>query len=134
MSRGILIVDDEAEARGELVEYLADKGHRVGAAENGKVALRRFQGGAIDLVITDVYMPEIEGLELIARLRAGHPGTRIIAVSGGSPGIAMNYLPVALGPGADRTFTKPLDLKALAATVHELLGPVARPESNPRKT
>ncbi len=122
MSHSILIVDDEAEAREELLEYLVDKGYRVGAAENGKIALRRFQRDAIDLVITDVYMPEIEGLELIARLRAGHPGTRIIAVSGGSPHIAMNFLPVALGLGADRTFTKPIDLKALATTVHELLG------------
>ena len=74
-----------------------------------------------DLVITDLIMPEQEGLETITSLKKEYPGIKIIAISGGGRIGPEAYLPAAQELGADRVFSKPFDVRELAETVKELL-------------
>jgi len=78
-----------------------------------------------DLVITDLIMPEQEGLETISRLKKMHPGVKIIAISGGGRIGPDAYLPAALELGADRIFSKPFDVQEIVDSVRELLQPSA---------
>ena len=74
-----------------------------------------------DLVITDLIMPEQEGLETISRLKKEYTGIKIIAISGGGRIGPEAYLPAALELGADKVFSKPFDVQEVVASVHELL-------------
>ena len=132
----VLVVDDEEAVRTLVCRALALDGHEVTEAADGKEAMRLFSESPPDVVITDIIMPEKEGLEIIMEMRQEDPDVKIIAISGGS------YL---LGPGGDivntaalmgaaRTFTKPFDLKVLRAAVRELAGepaPDDAPEPGP---
>jgi DNA-binding response OmpR family regulator len=96
-------------------------GHTVLEASNGAAGLKRFREDDPDLVITDIIMPEREGVETIMALRKESPGTPIIACSGGGGG-GVDYLEIALKLGAQRVFPKPFSLNAIVAAVDELLG------------
>ena len=91
-------------------------------AEDGKVALRRFAGRPADLVISDIYMPDMDGLEMLMRLREAWPEARIITVSGGGHLDAEPVLEAAQALGAVATFTKPLDMEDVLAAVRGALG------------
>jgi DNA-binding response OmpR family regulator len=118
----ILIIDDE-EAVLELLKRLFElEGYEVVLAKDGKIGERLFRQQPADLVITDIFMPEQEGIETIMDLRRDFPYVKIIAISGG--GSAMTYgsfLKIAELQGAQRTFSKPLDIKELLQAVRELL-------------
>ena len=88
-------------------------------ADNGKSALRMLDNASVDLVITDIFMPDTDGLALILGIRKAYPETKVIAISGGSDVIDGDYLHVANVFGAVRVFHKPLDLEALVAAVEE---------------
>ena len=77
----ILVVDDEAIARANLARVLAHDGHETAQAGGGSIALEMLQHGEYDLVLTDLIMPDMGGLELLERVRARFPGTEVIAVS-----------------------------------------------------
>ncbi|HVU34074.1 MAG TPA: response regulator [Opitutaceae bacterium] len=79
----IVVVEDDASTRGILCDWLTQEGHRVTSASGGHEASRVIDGRDIDLVVTDVIMPEGNGLELIGRLKKSHPGVRVLAISGG---------------------------------------------------
>jgi len=79
----ILIIDDQPEVLRALRRTLQQEGHTVTDAADGKVALRRFAGSPTDLVISDIYMPEMDGIEFLIRVREVFPPARIIAMSGG---------------------------------------------------
>jgi DNA-binding NtrC family response regulator len=117
----ILVIEDDENIREMFSELLARAGHEVVPMENGKDAAKRRAEVAADLVITDILMPERDGLETIGDLRRCAPEVKIIAISGGSkigPGL---YLDAAETLGAHRAFAKPVDVAELLAAVRELL-------------
>ena len=96
-------------------------GHLVTEAENGRKAVRALRDGGVDLVITDIIMPEQEGMETITEIRRTRPEVKIIAISGGGQRLSMDVLPMAERLGADLTIEKPFKPASIAAAVAELL-------------
>lgn len=109
----ILIADDEEMDRVFLDQVLGPAGHKLFFAPDGKVALRSYQENEIDVVIADLVMPELGGLQLIEELTTKDPFAVIIAVSGAAP----EHLKTALNLGAFVTLEKPLDPKDLVEAV-----------------
>jgi DNA-binding response OmpR family regulator len=116
----ILIIDDEHQVRRWLRTGLESAGYDVEDAPDGVKGLTAFKQRPADLVLTDIYMPEKEGLETIRELRRQNPELKIIAMSGG--GIAGDFLPYAKKLGAVKTIEKPFDTELLLETVREVLG------------
>ncbi|HUH65513.1 MAG TPA: response regulator [Syntrophales bacterium] len=122
MSR-ILIIDDDEAVLSVLKDMLLREGYDVAEARDGVEGLRSFRSRPADLVITDIYMPEKEGLELIRDLRVASAGIRIIAMSGGSPAApGFPTLTVADKLGADYTIEKPFTQKEMLCLVRRALG------------
>jgi len=117
----VMIVDDDQQILKLLSEIIQKEGHQVVATEDGEQAFQQFQKQHIDLVITDLLMPNKEGLELIQELRGIRPELKIIAYSGGGKMQPDNYLDFAKGMGADRVFSKPIPIKQLTTAVADLL-------------
>lgn len=119
----ILLVDDDDTFRTMLRLTLAKLGYEVIEAGNGVEALRLIDKNATDVVITDLIMPEKEGLETIQTLRRLHPSVKIIAMSGGGRiHAAPDFLVVAKMFGAHRTLVKPFSNEQMIAAIDELLG------------
>jgi CheY-like chemotaxis protein len=117
----ILVVDDDEAVRKTLARIVAADGHRVIEASNGARALEAMQGAEIDLVITDVVMPEMEGLELLRRMRKQSDPPKVIVISGGGHTAGANYLELAELFGAHATMLKPISAAALRATIHHAM-------------
>jgi DNA-binding response OmpR family regulator len=117
----ILIVDDDPHVRHMLERVLRKAEHDVETAENGKEALRIHRERPFELIVTDIIMPEKEGLETITELRKFFPSVKIIAISGGGRIGPAQYLKMAEILGADLTFSKPFNPSELIASVEELL-------------
>jgi CheY-like chemotaxis protein len=116
----ILVADDESVVRSFLRTVLEGAGYVVIEAGNGKQALKEILAGAVDLVITDLVMPEQEGIETIRALRRDAPGVGIIAISGAFGG---QYLRTAKLLGANIVLSKPVSAESLLAAVAEMLEP-----------
>ncbi len=118
----ILLVDDE-EIVLRLFETVLELDHHVvTTASNGNGALRAIAEATFDLVITDLVMPDKEGIETIIEMRHLRPELPIIAMSGGGRGNATDYLDMAAQLGAKKTLAKPFSTQALLDAVHEVLG------------
>jgi len=117
----ILIVDDNAEICAILQEALEDARYDVIVAGNGRMGLERYREGNVDLVITDIFMPEQDGIETIMELRRLDPDVKIIAMSGGGSIRDFTYLPAARQLGAVHSFAKPFDVNEVVGMVRELL-------------
>jgi DNA-binding response OmpR family regulator len=117
----ILVVDDDETIRTLLTTILEREGFEVSAAADGKEAIRLFRRHPADLIITDIIMPEQEGLKTIFDLRRDHPDVSIIAISGGGQYGLGSYLDAAAALGADATFSKPFDRIELVKSVRQLL-------------
>ncbi len=111
----ILLVDDEDQARMLFQVALAGAGYRVLTAESGPHGLRLLQHQEVDLILVDILMPEMDGLELIQLLHKTRPACKIIAMSGGSG--EWNYLDSAKHMGANDTLKKPFSLQELLEAV-----------------
>jgi CheY-like chemotaxis protein len=118
---GILIVEDEKEVREMLRMSLARKRYTILEAENGKDAISHFKPSVTDLVITDLIMPEEDGLKVIMKLREVKPSLKIIAISGGGKAGPGSYLNLAKALGADAAYSKPFSLNDLMTKIDELL-------------
>src|SRR5229473_3264231 len=105
----VLVIDDDALVRDTIVRILERKGHTVLVAADGVRGLRMFDREQPDLVITDIIMPEKEGLETIREIRSERPDARIIAISGGARIGNMDFLDVAGKLGASEIIPKPFD-------------------------
>ncbi|HSJ31717.1 MAG TPA: response regulator [Longimicrobiales bacterium] len=114
----VLIIDDDLGIRRMLRGALERAGHRIEEASNGAEGMQRYRTAPADLVITDVFMPDQDGIETIQQLREEFPESRILAISGGSVGGSSAALTDAMMFGADATLAKPF-------TVHELIAAVA---------
>ena len=117
----ILIIDDDILICQLLRQALEHLGHQVTEAQDGRKALAAFQAAPADLVITDLIMPGMEGIETIMEMKRRFPGTKIIAMSGGGLGKGTDYLQMARQFGAVRTIAKPFSMQQLAAVVAEVL-------------
>lgn len=117
----ILVVDDEDLVRMTLRQMLEAAGHEVVEARNGREGLDLQTEHAFDLVLTDIIMPEQEGIETIVQLRRRNPQLRIIAISGGGRTKNMDFLKIAASVGADETLTKPFTTNELTAAVSRCL-------------
>ena len=117
----ILLVDDDPQMLRLLTDTIELDGHRALLAEDGEVALTYFDHQAPDLVITDILMPNKEGLEFISEIRELRPNLKIIAYSGGGSSDPESYLEFASGMGADRVFSKPMPLAVLREEIKSLL-------------
>jgi two-component system, chemotaxis family, chemotaxis protein CheY len=118
----ILIIDDQPQIRDNCREALEEAGHRVIVAADGREGVRLYRESPVDLVILDLYMPELDGLATIQELRRTTPRLLIIAMSGGGAiGQATSFLDVARALGAVRTFEKPIRLDELLAMVADVL-------------
>ena len=111
----ILIIDDEESIRTVFQVALEGAGYRVLTAENGKHGLRLLQRQTVDLILVDIFMPEMDGLELIPLLRKTHPASKIIAISGGSS--EWDYLDSAMYLGAHDALKKPCSIQEVLAAV-----------------
>lgn len=118
----ILLVDDDDSLRTMLRITLVRLGHEVREARNGREAMALYAQQPADLVLTDIIMPEQEGVQMIGELRSKHPGAKIVAMSGGGRGSAAGYLKIAKAMGADRVLTKPFSNDEMIAVLAELLG------------
>jgi DNA-binding response OmpR family regulator len=118
----ILVIDDEPHIRTLVEAFLVQDGHDVDLADNGKNGLKMIEQNHYDLLITDVVMPEKDGLELIMDLKGREPRIRVIVMSGGGTRLNIqNYLEMARLLGADRMLPKPLDFLKLQNAVKEVL-------------
>jgi len=119
-----LVVDDEAQVRTMIATFLEQAGHEVVEAANGVEALELLRQCSFDVMITDIFMAEKDGYELIMEARQLYPTLRTIAVSGGGqflPEAGWNPLRIAGRMGADETLSKPFTRKALCAAVARCL-------------
>ena len=123
--RKILVIDDEEDICVMTKLLLERAGHEVVSACDGRVAIRLLTEQPFDLVITDMLMPDRDGLEVMSDLRRNHPGVRIIASSGGGRVSSDSYLHIARKSGAHALLPKPFTHKELLASIEEAFAPVA---------
>jgi DNA-binding response OmpR family regulator len=121
MSKRILVIDDDGAVRGTLQHLLAALGYEVSCASDGQQGVEAFLLGEPDLVITDIIMPQQEGMETILAIKRRRPGSRIIAMSGGGRIANRDLLKMAHRLGADRVIAKPFSLDELIAVVRGTL-------------
>jgi len=117
----ILVIDDDINIREMLKECLERAEYEVLVASDGKAALKLHSANPVDLIITDIVMPEKDGLEIIMEFRRRFPEVKVIAISGGGKIGANEYLNIAKVLGVTKTFSKPFELRELLAAVRELL-------------
>ena len=117
----ILVIDDDVQIQAMLRQMLEREGYEVVDAPDGKVGMKLYREQKPDLVITDLIMPEKEGIETIMELQREFPDVKIIAISGGGVIAAENYLCLAKGLGALRTFAKPFERNEILEAVGQLL-------------
>jgi len=120
-AKRILVIDDEDLIRELVKEMLEAEGYVVYTAANGKDGVRLYRKELPDLIITDIFMPEMEGLETIQELQRVSPNVKIIAISGGGEKGMLSFLSYAKRFGALRALEKPFSRQELITTVGELL-------------
>jgi DNA-binding NtrC family response regulator len=117
----ILIIDDEAVIRRMLRTALEREGHEVLEAHHGEEGIRLQQTMPAELVITDMLMPEMDGVEVIMEMRRQTPGLKIIAMSGGGRFGQTETLDIAKPLGAISTVRKPFRLEVMLETIERVL-------------
>ena len=117
----VLLVDDDEEVRYALGKYLRRAGHEVVEAENGKRALALLAEAAFDVVITDIVMPDTDGIEVIMHITTANRTLPVIAISGGGRIGRAEYLDLARHLGAKAVVPKPVDPDAVLALIDQVL-------------
>jgi len=118
----ILIIDDDENARYAVRAILENAGHEVSEAENGAVGLRMQAAHRFDLVISDVIMPEQDGIETVLQLSKDYPSLPVIVISGGGADRFLGYLETAEALGATRILAKPFLPADLLGHVEACIG------------
>ena len=125
MTTKILLIDDHEDLRAMLGDELAAAGYEVTAVANGYAGLAAVRKASVDVVVTDIFMPEKEGLETIAEIRRDFPRIKIIAISGGASrprNQRTDHLAIAHDIGADEILRKPFEPAQLLGTIERLIG------------
>jgi DNA-binding NtrC family response regulator len=117
----ILVIDDDESITSLLRMVLERHGYEVITAANGREGIRLFEELPADLVVSDILMPEMDGLEALQELRRISPNLKLIAVSGGGARLKMDVLKVAEYLGASATFEKPYKIDDILAAIRQLL-------------
>jgi DNA-binding response OmpR family regulator len=118
----ILIIDDDGDLRDTLMQLLLRAGHEAMAPPTGAEAARAIKAAGYDIVITDVIMPDLDGLEVVRMVRGVKPGCPIIAISGGSRRMPAEFgLSLARKIGADLVLGKPFSRERLMAAIDDLM-------------
>ncbi len=120
--KNVLVIDDDLELKDMMVEMISREGYNAHGAGDGKEALKLINEKSFDLIITDIIMPEKEGIEMIIELKKKQPELKIIAISGGGKLGPEGYLDLASKLGADATFTKPVSRSELLEEIEKLIG------------
>jgi len=119
----ILIVDDDPQVRAVLTLSLQQSGYAVLTADNGREARAMLSANPVDLLITDLFMPEQDGIETILHIRKQHPKLPILAISGGGRRIeGGDCLHIAHVIGANRVLPKPFTMETLLREIAVLVG------------
>jgi CheY-like chemotaxis protein len=116
----VLVVEDEELMRSVIVAALSHAGHRVTQAADGHEAVKQFRGDPSDLIITDILMPESDGLDVLIALAREKKKVPVIVMSG-IPGESALYLRAAKDLGAVRTLEKPFTMDVLLAVTKDVL-------------
>ena len=117
----VLLIDDERLVRTTLGTALRNAGHEVLLAADGNEGLSLFESEGADIVVTDIIMPDKEGIETIMQLRRSSPGLPIIAISGGGRTSNFEFLGLAERLGATRTLKKPFRSRELLDLIEECM-------------
>lgn len=122
----ILVIDDDGFYRGVIRRILEDGGHQVLETEDGREAVDLYRQFHPDVVVTDIFMPELDGLELIRLARITDPAVRIVAMSDYDRHSGFHVLAIAEQLGADATLPKPIETAQLLNAVAALPCEAAR--------
>jgi DNA-binding response OmpR family regulator len=117
----ILIIEDEPQIRSMLRLMLEREGYKVVEAPDGNEGIRRYRENPSDLIITDLIMPNKDGIGMIMDLKKEFPTVKIIAMSGGGLNRPEGYLDGAKRLGAMRTLTKPIDREEMLRAIRDTL-------------
>lgn len=117
----ILVIDDDPQVLKLITMYLTRNGNEVVTAANGKLGIRLLESQHVDLVITDIIMPEQDGLEVLMWLKKQPTRPKVIAISGGSVSLDQGLMLKLASYSADRVFPKPVDYETLMGEVQRLL-------------
>jgi YesN/AraC family two-component response regulator len=128
----ILLVEDEQFVSEALASAMMGVGHTVVTASNGVEGLKRFAEQAFDLVVTDIIMPDKEGIEMILDMRKRKPETKIIAISGGGRTGNVEFLDMAASVGAMAMLKKPIPLAKFLSVLTESLNQSPPPHQTDR--
>jgi DNA-binding response OmpR family regulator len=120
MVKNIIIVDDEEQIRTMLRLMLEREGYSIREAANGDIALKLYSEEPADLIITDIIMPDKEGLGTILEFKNNYPDVSIFAMSGGGRNSPDQYLHMAKSFGVKRVFRKPFSREELLKAIREL--------------
>lgn len=120
--KSVLVVDDDPSIRALIRLYLESAGYAVIEAADGRRAIMALDGQAVDLVVLDIFMPEMDGLEVLQVLRDHSKSCKVMAISGGSAKIGMDLLGHATIFGADEVLEKPFGETTLLGKVTALIG------------
>jgi CheY-like chemotaxis protein len=117
----ILLADDNLDLTRLFSRALTAAGHDVTVVHDGKHAIEHMEREAYDLLVTDIVMPDLGGLDVLRALRKSAPGAKVIAMSGGGRGSSEQYLELAAAFGAIATLAKPFELEELTDAVAKAL-------------
>lgn len=117
----VLVIDDDFVTRQVAEAVLSGAGYAVETMGCGRQALDWLETREAAIVVTDIFMPDVDGLEILMAVRRFCPQARVLAISGGSKRIDKDFLPVAERLGADDTLAKPFRPTALLQAVRRLL-------------
>ena len=120
-SKHVLVVDDDEMMRSFINELLLIHDFKVTEADNGKSGLKEFRENTPDLVITDIIMPEMEGISFIRELRSHNKEIPIIAMTGNVHGRMEEFLDISSQLGADEILRKPIKSQTFLDTINKLI-------------
>lgn len=123
MTSKVLIIDDDPLLREVAVQLLTEAGHDCAVAEDGRIGIARLEAGAVDLVLLDMIMPNMDGVETLGLIKARWPDLPVVVMSAGTRTMAMqSLLRLASNLGADEVMQKPLNRDILLPLAERLLG------------
>ncbi len=117
----ICIIDDDKEMLHLLREFISKLGFYVSAYQDPQEGISAVESQHFDLLITDILMPEVDGIEVIRRIQKSNKQIEIIAISGGGALIPVDYLAIVKTMGVKYAFPKPINLDGLELAIEELL-------------